>query len=247
VKNPPAVPEKNAARIAGMFDGIAARYDLLNRVLSAGCDRGWRRRAVAALGPAACGTVLDVCTGTADLALAARTQKMATRVIGIDFSMGMLRNATAKIRSGAFSSSIHLVRGDATHLPVRDGAVDAVTVAFGIRNVEDPVAAFREFRRVLRVRGRLVVLEFSAPRGFGLRQVYTWYFRRVLPLIGRAVSGHPSAYSYLPASVDTFAGPGQLADRCRSAGFSEVETVQLSFGIVYILTAVKSAANSSSA
>lgn len=230
-----------------MFDGIAARYDLINALLSAGFDRGWRRRAVDALGPMEGMTVLDVCTGTGDLALAARRRGRAGRVIGIDFSMGMLREAKPKVESAGFGSSILLVRGDAARLPVRDAAGDGVMVAFGIRNVENVGMVLHECFRVLRGGGRLVVLEFSVPRAFGLRHLYAWYFRRVLPFVGRAISGHPSAYSYLPASVDTFAGPDQLAEACRSAGFARVETVPLFFGIAYVLTAVKSAAGSPAA
>jgi demethylmenaquinone methyltransferase/2-methoxy-6-polyprenyl-1,4-benzoquinol methylase len=233
---------KDVPPIATMFDAIAKRYDLLNHLLSAGCDRRWRRLAIATLGLTGKEIVLDVCTGTGALALTARQGGTgAKRVIGVDFSPGMLRIADEKVRRAKLGSSIHLVRGDASRLPVFDTSVDAVTIAFGIRNVRDRVAACAEMHRVLRVGGRLVVLEFSLPRVPGLREVYMWYFRRVLPLIGRLMSGHPTAYSYLPASVGAFASPDQVTHELRSIGFGEVEAVPLSFGIVYMFTAVKAA------
>jgi demethylmenaquinone methyltransferase / 2-methoxy-6-polyprenyl-1,4-benzoquinol methylase len=231
-----------------MFDAIAVRYDLLTHLLSAGFDRHWRARAMTALGLNGTETVLDVCTGTGDLALAARRGGTgAERVIGVDFSPGMLRIADAKVRRAGLGSSIHLVRGDALRLPFSDASVEVAMIAFGIRNVEDPVAACTEMHRVLRTGGRLVVLEFSLPRLPGIREVYVWYFRRVLPLIGRLISGHPSAYSYLPASVAAFVTPGEFARGLRSIGFGEVNAVPLTFGIVYMFTAVKTAVDRPSA
>ena len=209
-------------RIAGMFDAIAGRYDLLNRVLSAGLDRHWRARAVKTLNLTGKEMVLDLCTGTADLALAATG---ARRVIGIDFAAAMLQRAKDKVRragpSGSVASSIPaiaLVRGDATRLPLRDGSVDAVTIGFGIRNVEQPTEAFREILRVLRHNGSLAILEFSLPRAAIVRNFYLWYFRNVLPRIGRAISRHPSAYTYLPESVEAFPSPEAFVQQLRTAG-----------------------------
>ena len=140
-----------------------------------------------------------------------------------------------------------LVRADASRLPLRDESVDGVTIAFGIRNFQDRVAVCAEMYRVLRVGGHLAVLELSLPRLPGLRAVYLWYFRRVLPLIGRLFSWHPTAYFYLPESVSAFATPGEFAGELRSSGFTGVETVPLSFGVVYMFVAVKTAYGSPSA
>ena len=223
-----------------MFDAIAARYDLLNHVLSAGRDRYWRTQAVAALQLSGRETVLDLCTGTADLALAAGGVG-AHRVIGIDLSGEMLRIGKEKVRrvGASESAAIDLIRGDATRIPLADATVDAVTIGFGIRNVEQPLVACREIARVLRQQGKLVILEFSLPRPVVLRRFYLWYFRRVLPLIGRAISRHPSAYTYLPESVQAFPSPDEFLQQLRSAGFGTVRAVPLTFGIVYMFVAEK--------
>lgn len=223
-----------------MFDAIAGRYDLLNRVLSAGFDRRWRARAVNALELSGRETVLDLCTGTADLALAAMGgARRAQRVIGIDFAGAMLLVGKAKIRSAGLSGSIALVRGDATLLPLKDGSVDAVTIGFGIRNVEQPAVACREIARVLRRNGALAILEFSVPRTAVVRDFYLWYFRYVLPLIGRVISRHQSAYTYLPESVEAFPAPDAFASHLRAAGFSTVKAFPLTCGIVYLFVAMK--------
>ena len=217
-----------------MFDAIAPRYDLLNRVLSAGIDRQWRDRAIRSLGLTGRERLVDVCAGTADVSLQATG---AARVIGVDFAAAMLRIGLQKVRAAGQGSRITLVHGDATSLPLGDGTVDAVTVAFGIRNVERPELACREMARVLRPGGRLAILEFGVPRIPGVRTCYLWYFKYVLPLIGRMVSGHNAAYSYLPASVGTFPPPAEFAEILARAGFVGVEAVPLTFGIVYLYTA----------
>lgn len=227
---------KDPARIAGMFDAIAARYDFLNHLLSAGLDRRWRARALDSLELTGSEILLDVCTGTADVAIAAAARAPA-RIVGVDFAPAMLARGLAKVRRAGLDRRIALVRGDATRVPLRAASVDAVTVAFGIRNVIDPAAALREMRRVLRLDGRLAILEFGEPRVPGLRAAYLWYFRHVLPRIGRLVSRHENAYSYLPASVGTFPSPNQFVRVLRDAGFSDVTAVPLSFGIVYLYTA----------
>jgi demethylmenaquinone methyltransferase/2-methoxy-6-polyprenyl-1,4-benzoquinol methylase len=233
---PSSPPPKESARISGMFDAIAERYDLLNHLLSAGLDKRWRAKAIDRLRLSGQETVLDLCTGTADLALAAigRSQR-ARRVVGIDFSGAMLQIGKQK----AGGAPIDLLRGDATRIPLKDATMDAVTIGFGIRNVEDPGAACREIVRVLRPGGRLVILEFSLPRAGMLRSFYLWYFRRVLPLVGRLVSRHPSAYTYLPASVEAFPSPEEFCQQLRMAGFSSVDAVPLTFGIVYMFVALK--------
>lgn len=234
-----SAPAKDSARIAGMFDAIAGRYDLLNHLLSAGLDRQWRKRAVATLQLTGRETVLDLCTGTADLALAATDgPQRARRVVGIDFSVAMLQRGKDKVRG---AGPITLIRGDATHIPLAAGVVDAVTIGFGIRNVEHPGLACREIVRVLRPGGTLVILEFSLPRSALLRRCYLWYFRRVLPLLGRLISKHPSAYTYLPESVGAFPSPERFCEELRICGFGTVRAVPLTFGVVSMFVALKDA------
>jgi demethylmenaquinone methyltransferase / 2-methoxy-6-polyprenyl-1,4-benzoquinol methylase len=231
-----AAPDKAPDRIAGMFDAIAPRYDLLNHLLSAGIDKRWRKRAIASLRLTGRETLIDVCTGTADVALEATG---AARVVGVDFAGAMLALGLRKIHAAGQVKRIVLVRGDAMRLPARDRTADAATVAFGIRNVQKPEVACTEMARVLRAGGRLAILEFGVPKIPGVRALYLWYFRRVLPLIGRMISGHTGAYSYLPASVGTFPPPAEFVTLLRQAGFAEVRAVPLTFGIVYLYTAVK--------
>ena len=233
-------PDKTPARIANMFDAIAPRYDLLNHVLSAGMDRGWRNRAIEALSLPEGARVLDVCTGTGDLALAAVAGRPGTTVIAVDFAAEMLRRGLVKVRSAALERSIRLVRGDAARIPVGDATCDAATIGFGIRNVAEPERALAEIARILKPGGRRAILEFGQPRIPGVRTLYAWYFRYLLPLVGRLVSRHQSAYSYLPASVGTFPPPSEFAKTLSATGFSHVQAVPLTFGIVYLFIAERS-------
>jgi demethylmenaquinone methyltransferase/2-methoxy-6-polyprenyl-1,4-benzoquinol methylase len=161
----------------------------------------------------------------------------AARVVGVDFSGAMLALGLRKIAAAGEASRIALVRGDAMRLPAAARSVDAVTVAFGIRNVQRPEVACAEMARVLRPGGRLAILEFGVPRIPGIRPLYQWYFTHVLPLVGRAISGHSAAYSYLPASVGTFAPPSEFVETLRRAGFIDISADPLTFGIVYLYTA----------
>lgn len=226
-------------RISGMFDRIAHRYDRLNHLLSAGLDRRWRARAVRELALSGTEDVLDMCTGTADLAIEAVTAPAGTArdVVGVDFAGEMLRLGLVKIRAARLEDRVHLVRGDATKVPLPDARFDAAMVAFGIRNVQDPEAATREFARLLRPGGRLAILEFGFPRIPGIRTAYRWYFKYLLPRVGRLISKHNEAYSYLPASVEQFPSPEAFAAMLRSHGFATVRTVPLTFGIVYLYIA----------
>ena len=160
-------------------------------------------------------------------------------VVGVDFSGAMLRRALEKVRTSGLDSRIRLVRGDATRIPLADGTCDGATIGFGIRNVADPERALAELSRVLRPRARLAILEFGQPRIPGIRTLYAWYFRYVLPAIGRRVSRHQSAYSYLPASVGTFPPPDEFARSIESHGFVNVRAVPLTLGIVYLYIATR--------
>lgn len=233
--------QKNAARIAGMFDAIAPQYDLLNNLLSVGMDRRWRDKAVEVLQLAGDETMLDLCTGTADLALTAvrRTEGSLKQVVGIDFAAGMLSLGQAKVRRKGHEDSLHLVRGDASSIPLTTASVDAAAIGFGIRNVEDPAAVCAELRRVLNPGGRLAILEFGFPSLPVLRQVYQWYFTRILPSIGHLISRHPEAYSYLPASVSSFLVPEAFTGLLRRAGFDRIRDLPLSCGIVHLYVAVR--------
>jgi demethylmenaquinone methyltransferase/2-methoxy-6-polyprenyl-1,4-benzoquinol methylase len=230
---------KSPERIAGMFDAIAARYDLLNHVLSAGIDRRWRRRAIQSLQLTGKERVLDLCTGTADLAIAAaRAQPAAARVVGVDFAGAMLGVGRRKLARERLADRVALVRGDATRIPLADRSVDAVTIAFGIRNVDQVAAACREMRRVLRRGGRLAILEFAVPTVPGLSRLYLGYLHHVLPRIGRAVSRHNAAYGYLPASIGAFSSPTEFTQILQDAGFSSISAKGLTFGSVILYTAV---------
>ncbi len=230
-------PDKTPARIADMFDAIAPRYDFLNHFLSAGLDRGWRNRAVEALALPEHARVLDVCTGTADLAIATVARARGASVVGVDFAGEMLRLGVAKIRQASLQRRIQLVRGDAMRIPIGDASCDAATIAFGIRNVAEPNRALAEIARVLKPGARLAILEFGQPSIPGIRTLYSWYFRQVLPRIGGLISRHQSAYTYLPASVGTFPAPSAFAATLTATGFSHVRTVPLTFGIVYLFVA----------
>jgi demethylmenaquinone methyltransferase/2-methoxy-6-polyprenyl-1,4-benzoquinol methylase len=232
-------PDKTPSRIAGMFDSIAPRYDLLNRVLSLGLDQQWRKRGVAALQLGPGSRVLDLCSGTADLALATTTRHEDARVVGVDFSGAMLRLGLEKVRRAGLEDRIRLVRGDATRIPLADASCDGATIGFGIRNVAEPERALAELSRVLRPGARLAILEFGQPRIPGIRTLYSWYFRYLLPAIGRRVSQHQSAYSYLPASVGTFPPPAEFARTIERHGFVTVEAVPLTLGIVYLYVATR--------
>jgi demethylmenaquinone methyltransferase / 2-methoxy-6-polyprenyl-1,4-benzoquinol methylase len=224
-------PETPAVR--AMFDRIAPRYDLLNHLLSAGIDVRWRRAAVAALAAPPGARVLDLCTGTADLLLEALRRDGGGRGWGLDFSSEMLSRAAGKLARSGMSARARLVAGDAQSLPLRDASFDGALVAFGIRNVPDPARALSEMRRVLRVGGRAVVLEFSMPRGL-LGLLYRAYARHVLPRVGGWISGDRGAYAYLPASVERFATPAEFGALMQRAGFTAVRWQPLTGGVAHV-------------
>ncbi len=230
----PPVGEAEGKRreVEAMFDRVAPRYDLLNRVLSLGIDQWWRRRAVAWLEEERPARVLDVATGTADLALlAAKKLPGAPEVVGVDISEPMLMRGRVKAARQNLAGRVRLLRADAADLPFEDDVFDAALVAFGVRNFENLHAGLTSIRRVLKPGGALVVLEFSTPRVPVFRQLYGFYSRHVLPRIGRLLSSDAAAYEYLPASVEIFPdGPDFLA-RMRAAGFEDAAWRPLTFGV----------------
>ncbi len=203
-----------------MFDSIAPRYDLVNRVLTLGIDGVWRAEAVRLATAGAPDRILDAATGTADLAVALKRSAPAADVVGIDFAERMLEVGRAKARRAGLD--VRLDVGDALDLPYPDASFDAVTIAYGLRNFGDVGAGLREFRRVLRPGGRLVVLEFTPPRPGLLGRAMRFYTLRVVPWIGGWLSGRPGAYRYLNDSVMAFLAPDALADRLYGAGFDAV-------------------------
>jgi demethylmenaquinone methyltransferase/2-methoxy-6-polyprenyl-1,4-benzoquinol methylase len=213
-----------------MFDRIAPRYDLLNRMLSAGTDVRWRRRAVDLLELDPPLRVLDLCTGTADLLIEAVGRDARSSGLGVDLARGMLSRGAAKLERRGYAARARLAAGDVERLPVPAASFDAAVVGFGIRNVGDPRRALAEVHRALRPGGRFVVLEFSMPRGL-LGRLYRRYFTALLPRIGRLVSGDASAYSYLPASVQAFPSPKAFAALMEEAGFTSLRVEPLTFGI----------------
>lgn len=210
-----------------MFARIAGRYDLLNRVLSLGIDRSWRRRTVRAAGEVSGEAVLDVCCGTGDLSL--DFARAGARVTGVDFTPQMLAFAAPKLVGGP--APFLFAQGDALCLPVRDRSVAVASVAFGLRNLADPDRGLRELARVVRPGGRVLVLEFTTPRGRLLGALYRFYFTRVLPFIGGLVSGDAAAYRYLPDTVLAWERPEALAERMRRAGLEDCRFDALSGGI----------------
>jgi len=232
------VAEQRAA-VERMFSAIAPRYDFLNRLLSAGRDRVWRREAIRAIGLSSGGRLLDVCTGTADMALEAARQFPAATIAGVDFSAAMIELGRRKVACAHVAERVHLSVAPAEALPFGDQVFDGATVAFGLRNVPERRQALAEIHRVLRPAGRAVILEFTTPPGRLFRRIYLWYFHRVLPVIGGFVSGHPSAYTYLPASVSDFPPPKELAAWMTEAGFRDVSYRLLTGGIVAIHVGVK--------
>jgi demethylmenaquinone methyltransferase/2-methoxy-6-polyprenyl-1,4-benzoquinol methylase len=200
-----------------MFSEIAPRYDLLNRVLSAGVDRRWRSAAVAVALERRPHRILDLATGTGDLALLLKKLAPEAEVVGGDFAPPMLELARDKAQKAGLH--IPFVEADALALPFPDASFEAITIAFGFRNFADYTQALRELYRVLTEGGRLVILEFPPPPRGGLGPLYRFYFTRVLPLVGGLISGSPSAYRYLPESVERFPEPEVLSTMMRSAGF----------------------------
>lgn len=227
--------DKSGGRVRHMFEQIAPRYDLMNHVLSLGIDIRWRKRTVRELRLDKADPILDCCTGTGDLALMiAKKMHGKAKVVGSDFCLGMLRFAHKKGERAAADSDadVEFLEADTMALPFHDETFQAVTVAFGLRNVEDTRRGLAEMVRVCKPGGQVAVLEFSKPSLPGLKQIYSSYFRYVLPRIGQAVAkNNHSAYEYLPSSVAEFPCGEELAAMMRDAGLCNVRFIPLTFGV----------------
>lgn len=217
-----------------MFDNIAPKYDLLNHTLSMSIDRVWRRRVVGEVRRAKPGRILDVATGTGDLAIAMARRIRDVHVLGVDLSEQMLAVARRKIEARGLDGRIVLDRGDAERLAVADASVDVATVAFGVRNFGDLGAGLRELARTIKPGGKVVILEFSRPRNRVFRALYEFYSYKILPRIGGLVSRDKRAYEYLPASVGEFPAPEEFMAMMARAGFRNCRARSQSFGIAQI-------------
>jgi demethylmenaquinone methyltransferase/2-methoxy-6-polyprenyl-1,4-benzoquinol methylase len=234
--------DKSSDRVRKMFGEIAGWYDFLNHLLSLGIDRSWRRKAVKLVPPREdAGPILDVCTGTADLALAYwRASGKRTRVAAADFCRPMLDIGREKCRRAGADARISLIEADAQRLPFPDGQFQIVCVAFGLRNVSDTDAGLREMARVCRPGGSVVVLEFSLPSNRLIAAIYRGYFGRLLPRIGQTLARNSQeAYNYLPASVGRFPQGEALAERLRAAGLSQVRFFPFTFGVATLYVGTK--------
>jgi demethylmenaquinone methyltransferase/2-methoxy-6-polyprenyl-1,4-benzoquinol methylase len=225
-------------QIAKMFNNISHRYDFLNHLLSMGIDKLWRKTAIRTLVPLKPQRILDVATGTGDFAIQALSLK-PIKITGVDISEGMLSMGRKKIEKLNLSHKIDLVAGDSENLQFPDNSFDAVTVGFGVRNFEDLERGLAEILRVLRPGAMLVVLEFSRPRKFPMRQLYNFYFKNILPGLGRLISNDKSAYTYLPESVEAFPDGMDFENILKKIGFKETACKPLTFGISSIYTARK--------
>jgi demethylmenaquinone methyltransferase/2-methoxy-6-polyprenyl-1,4-benzoquinol methylase len=223
-----------------MFETIADGYDFQNRFLSLRTDRWWRRMMVKNIECPDHGVVLDVATGTAEIALEIVRQRSGIRVVGIDFSPNMVQVGLRKVKRTRGEDKITLVIGDARRLPFRASQFDVVTVAFGIRNIKERGETLGVLREVLKPGGQLIVMEFGLPQTPILKQVYRYYFDRILPIVGDTISRTGFAYSYLADSVHRFPDPDDFVRLLESSGFKEVKTQKLTFGIALLFMAKKS-------
>ncbi len=227
-------------QIQSMFGAVAPKYDLLNRLLSAGRDQYWRKVAVDRLSPNPGERFLDLATGTGDIAVEiASRHPSKVKVMGMDFSGPMLRLCHRKIKFKNMEAFISLQKGCGESLPFADASFDGVTTAFGIRNFSNPERSLREMHRVTKTDGRIVILEFSHPSNAFLAAMYQFYFHFLLPQVGKLISDHNSAYHYLPQSVSQFPMREDFASLMQEAGFKEVTYCDLTFGIVSLYQGIK--------
>jgi demethylmenaquinone methyltransferase/2-methoxy-6-polyprenyl-1,4-benzoquinol methylase len=225
-------------QVAEMFNDIAGRYDFLNHFLSLGIDKGWRKKAIAEIAEVKPKKILDVATGTGDLAIAA-AKLQPEKITGIDIADKMLEAGRVKVGGLALGHLITLQNGDSEKMPFDTGHFDAITCAYGVRNFEHLEAGLSEMCRVLRPGGKVAILEFSHPSRFPVKQFYRFYFRYILPALGKLVSKHSTAYTYLPESVNAFPEGKKFCEILADCGFKNTKARPLTFGITTLYTAYK--------
>jgi demethylmenaquinone methyltransferase / 2-methoxy-6-polyprenyl-1,4-benzoquinol methylase len=225
-------------QVAQMFDTISGNYDGLNRVISFGTDIKWRKKVLAIVKAKNPNTVLDIATGTGDLAIL-MSETEASKIVGLDISAGMLEVGRKKITEKKLSNKIEMILGDSEKMPFEDNSFDAITVAFGVRNFETLDKGLAEILRVLKPNGVFVILETSVPEKFPFKQGYKFYSKNILPLIGKLFSKDDSAYAYLSESASAFPYGEALNNILRKIGFIEVEALPQTFGVATIYSASK--------
>lgn len=222
-----------------MFDNISHRYDFLNHLLSLGIDVSWRKKAIKMISENKPAKILDVATGTGDLAIAMAKKNPNAEIVGFDLSHGMLEQGRKKVKDKNLEHQIQMIQGDAEKMPFEDNSFDAISVAFGIRNFENLENGLREIHRVLKPGGSFVILEFSQPERFPMKQLYFFYFKNILPIIGKTFSKDHRAYTYLPESVQAFPYGEKLNEILKSVNFLEPKDKKLTFGIASIYKSLK--------
>ena len=226
-------------QVAQMFDQIASRYDLMNSILSFGIYNLWKKKLVNALRNENAKIILDVATGTGDIAISLMKLN-PEKITGVDISNEMIAFGKKKVQALHLKNKIELIAGDAEHLPFEENKFDAVTVAYGVRNFENLNAGLIEMRRVLKPGGKMVILEFSQPRNKIISASFNFYFRRICPLLGKLIAGNKSAYTYLPQSVKVFPHGSEFENILQSIGFVKTKCKSLTFGVATIYSAYKS-------
>lgn len=227
--------EAKKEQVARMFDNIAGNYDFLNHFFSLGIDKVWRKKALGLLDPIKHRVILDVATGTGDFALQAMSHGLKpTRIFGVDISEGMLEIGRKKVKKAGYESVIELKYGDSENLPFYPDIFDAYVAGFGVRNFQDLEAGLKDMHRVLKPGGKGIILEFSRPSRFPFKQAFGFYFKRVMPAIGKRVSKDPRAYTYLPESVEAFPEGEEFLGIMRRCGYSDCGMKRLSGGIATI-------------
>jgi demethylmenaquinone methyltransferase/2-methoxy-6-polyprenyl-1,4-benzoquinol methylase len=226
-------PDERISAVKNIFNTITPHYDLLNRIMSGRRDVTWRKFVVKRI-PIGAKEVLDVATGTGDLAIAIADGAPGVHVTGADFVKKMMRLAQSKTQNRGFISKIDYVSADATKLPFKTGQFDVATIAFGLRNIPDRLAALNEMGRVVKSGGKVITLEMTFPKNLRLRSFFKWYLNHMIPLVGGLISGNRAAYRYLPDSIQDFLTPDQLSGLFESAGFKSIRTFPLTFGLTYL-------------
>ena len=225
-------------QVEQMFDNISGKYDLLNRILSMGIDVSWRKKVVKSVKKENPKTILDIATGTGDLAIA-MAKATDAKITGFDLSAGMLEVGRKKVKEQNLENRIEMIRGDAEKMPFADNSFDVITVAFGVRNFENLKKGLDDIYRVLKPGGKFIILEFSQPEAVPMKQLYTFYSRYVLPKIGKKISKDQSAYTYLPDSVKAFPYGDEMKKILKNSNFVEPYDKKLTFGIASIYESLK--------